>query len=140
MARQAGVANRRNRNGYNSESLHNGRMAFCFGGLYFALGVAIVKPVLQALVLADRVYSDGVSGKKIIAGTFSRMMLINREAKPDEPSLLKVPAGGMQAGSPFAYISITDVHREAKLTLRYVQLKEAQPEVVFQVDSVRAMR
>ena len=29
-----------------------------------------MKPVLQALVLADRVYQD-VGGKKIIAGTFS---------------------------------------------------------------------
>jgi hypothetical protein len=95
-----------------------------------------VKPVLQALVLADRIYSDAGSGKKVIAGTFSKLIVINRETKPekDVPSVLEIPAGGMQAGSPFAYVSVTDIKREAKLILRYIHLKDAEHEVIFQTE------
>jgi len=83
-----------------------------------------VTPVLQALVLAEKVYEDR-SGKKIIAGTFNRVVL--RADKPREQvlpdgtkqTLLK---GGMHAGSPSAYISLTDVARETRLSLQFVNL------------------
>jgi hypothetical protein len=98
--------------------------------------VAAVKPVLQALLLADKIYSDAATGKKVIAGTFSKLVIINQQAKVEQgvPSTLTVPAGGMQAGSPFAYISVTDVHKQAKLTLRYVQLSDAKQQVFFQAE------
>lgn len=71
-----------------------------------------MKPVLQALVLADRVYQD-VSGKKVIAGTFSGFKFSKRPPageiiRPDGQKQ-RVIAGGMSAGSPYVYISLTDV-------------------------------
>lgn len=95
-----------------------------------------VKPVLQALLLADKIYSDSSSGKKVIAGTFSKLVIVNRTSTIQEglPTTLKVPAGGMHAGSPFAYISITDVHQEARLTLRYIQLSDVEHQVFFQAE------
>jgi len=40
-----------------------------------------VKPVLQALPLADRIYQD-TTGKHIIAGTFNRMVFVKGGAEP----------------------------------------------------------
>ena len=97
-----------------------------------------VKPVLQALLLADKIYSDAGSGKKVIAGTFSKLVIINQELKIEEgaPTKVKIPAGGMRAGSPFAYVSITDVHGETPLTLRYVELSDVEHRVLFQAELI----
>jgi hypothetical protein len=99
----------------------------------------IVKPVLQALVLADRIYDDKGSGKKVIAGTFNRLIVLRHRDEPEvlpkgEASLVKIPAGGMQAGSPYAYLSLTEMRGEANLVLRYVQLKGLEHEAVFQTE------
>ncbi len=88
-----------------------------------------VKPVLQALILADRVYEDKASGKKIIAGTFNKL-LFKRKAEP--PKVIEgeagekkaVVQGGQQAGSPYAYISLTEVRGQLPMILRYVSLAD----------------
>jgi hypothetical protein len=77
-----------------------------------------MKPVLQALVLAEHVYTD-VSGKKIIAGTFN---IINiRRFSPEQ-----VKAGqnvlAQQMGSPWAYLSLTDVVDKTKIALQFVNV------------------
>lgn len=85
-----------------------------------------MKPILQALVLADHVYQD-VTGKKIIAGTFS---LVRFTPKKDLVKKVELPTGetkqivrgGMHCGSPYAYISITDVIDDTDLTLQFVNL------------------
>lgn len=84
------------------------------------------KPVLQALVLAERVYQD-VSGKKIIAGTFNRVSVRSRGALVEEQTapdgkVTKFVAGGMHGGSPYAYISLTDVVDGTSLVLQFVDL------------------
>ena len=84
-----------------------------------------MKPVLQALVLAEHVYTD-VSGKKIIAGTFtgvtfSRKSLIREVEQPDGTKQKFIP-GGMHGGSPFAYISLTDVGENTILLFQFVNL------------------
>ena len=84
-------------------------------------GTNLVKPVLQALVVADRIYEDKATGKKIIVGTFGRVFF-KPPVKRDPGQQIQIPSSGMQAGSPFAYVSITDVHEEAKLVIRYVRL------------------
>jgi len=93
-------------------------------------------PVLQSLLLADHVYKDGSSGKYIICGIFNVMGF---KAKPDNAAQENTkPIAGqdneadelktvdvssvMQAGSPFAYISLTEVRGELNLELRYVAL------------------
>jgi len=84
-----------------------------------------VRPVLQALVVADHVYEDK-TGKKIIAGTFNTFCFSKKPPvqKLDRPDGTKqqVLLGGMQAGSPFAYLSLTDVCEGTRLKLQFVDL------------------
>ena len=86
-----------------------------------------MKPVLQALVLAEHVYTDGDSGKKIIAGTFDHILfkpiaeLIQEVELPSGEKKRFIP-GGMHSGSPYAYISLTDVIEGTELTLQFVNL------------------
>jgi hypothetical protein len=82
-----------------------------------------VKPVLQSIVVADHVYEDK-TGKKIIAGTFnsygfSRTPPVREVDRPDG-TRRQILLGGMQAGSPFAYLSLTDVCEGTKLSLQFV--------------------
>jgi hypothetical protein len=84
-----------------------------------------VKPVLQALVLAEHVYQD-VTGKKIIAGTFNKLSFSRRNLakeveQPDGTKQTLVP-GGVHGGSPYAYVSLTDASDGTKLLLQFVNL------------------
>ena len=84
-----------------------------------------MKPVLQALLLADHVYQEQ-SGKKIIAGTFDRLRFKRTpivEKKVIGGETRHLVAGGMQPGSPYAYISLTEVRGKIRCTLRYVNLE-----------------
>ncbi len=119
------------------------------------------KPVLQALVLADHIYQDKITGKKIIAGTFNRVCFtrIKRpleqpgveselgespspspfqstsetampssaslppSSTPPPPGARRMTAADVQkAGSPYAFISLTDVHGPTLLEMRYRDL------------------
>ena len=86
-----------------------------------------MRPVLQALVLADHVYQD-VTGKKIIAGTFNRVLFSPKrpmkEVEAPDGTKRKVTLGGMQSGSPYVYLSLTDVCQGTKLSLRFVNLAD----------------
>jgi len=87
-----------------------------------------VKPVLQALVLADRVYQDAISGKKIIAGTFSGFKFSKKPpvaeiVRPDGQKQ-RVIAGGLSAGSPYVYISLTDVCDNTTIQIQFVNLSK----------------
>ena len=66
------------------------------------------RPILQAFLLADYVYQDTDTGKKIIAGTF------NRISAPSFPVVY-----------PFctAFISLTDVKGTISLELQFRNLK-----------------
>jgi hypothetical protein len=85
-----------------------------------------VTPVLQALVLAERIYEDKHTGRKIIAGTMRHVTLIKKDEATSEkigPSgeSVTIVRGGI-AGSPFAYVSLTGVFDETVLTLQFVSL------------------
>lgn len=94
--------------------------------------VGRLKPVLQALLVADHVYTDQVTGKKIVAGIFHQMVFTRKpprgesEHPADEGVQIQVRAGGHRAGSPFCYISLTDVHGKQEFELRYVDLANDQ--------------
>jgi hypothetical protein len=99
-----------------------------------------MKPILQAMLVADHVYQDKFTGKMIVAGIFSHLGIIKKTAaKPDQAIPGEPPAEpqnhGMsdkikqihakdvqRAGSPFCYINLTGVHGELPLELRYVDL------------------
>ena len=68
----------------------------------------VAKPILQALVLADHVYTDKHSGKKVIAGTFNHL------------SASQFPA--QFSRSTWAFICLTDVQGKVEVNLRYVDL------------------
>jgi hypothetical protein len=96
-----------------------------------------VKPVLQALVIAEHIYQD-ITGKKVIAGTFNRVNftrkpLTRQIERPDGSQAMILP-GGMQSGSPFAYVNLTDVHENTKLLFRFVNL--TKNEVLFVNEAV----
>ena len=72
-------------------------------------------PRLQALVLADNIYQDARSGKKVIAGTFNHIF-----AK-------EVGEGIAFGRNAHAYICLTDIRGDCQLTLRYVDLHDETP-------------
>ncbi len=88
-----------------------------------------MKPVLQALVVADRVYEDKMTGKKIIAGTFNRVLFGRKshfEVNAPDGEQRTVIVGGLDGGSPSAYLSLTDFTGHIELTLQFVSLTKNQ--------------
>ena len=109
-------------------------------------------PVLQALLLADQVYQDLGTGKYVICGIFSVLNFVLPDAPPDNDHSANAGAVGgdgnpgmeddreqqasappptavpitrlVRAGSPYAYISLTELQGTRKFELRYVDLEE----------------
>jgi len=71
-----------------------------------------VRPILQSLVLADHIYIDAKTGKKIIAGTFNHL------AAPGFPSEF--------GRTTYAFISMTEVHGNTPITLKYTDLSNSE--------------
>lgn len=116
----------------------------------------MTKPVLQSLILADHVYEDKLTGKRIIAGVFNRIIRGRRPLKPvpadssqgvgggqGSPTgagssgtpaggssalpgqrLLEIPPTGLQSGSPFAYLSLTEVRGQQVFVLQFTNLSD----------------
>jgi hypothetical protein len=97
-----------------------------------------MKPVLQALIVADHVYQDQQTGKKVICGTFNNFRFSKKppvsEVQNPDGTKRTVIMGGTQSGSPYAYISLTDVCEGTKLLLRFVNLEKN--EVLFGTEVV----
>ena len=66
-------------------------------------------PVVKAMVLADQVYTDGESGKRVICGTFSRLNVAS-----------KMP--GSFGRATYAFILLSDGLGDCSLRLRFVHL------------------
>jgi hypothetical protein len=92
-----------------------------------------VKPILQALVLADHIYQDRVTGKMVICGTFNAVKFSRTPPVVDvqcaDGTRQKCLLGGMHSGSPYAYVNLTDVSEGTKLALQFVNL--TKNEVLF---------
>ena len=71
---------------------------------------SIPSPVLQTIVLADHVYVDALTQKKVIAGTFSRLW------SPQFPAKLDRNTG--------AYLVLANCHGQLRLQIRYVDLQD----------------
>ena len=89
-----------------------------------------MKPILQAAVVADRIYVDGQSGKVVIAGTFNKFLFSKHPHAPqtESPDGAEHAAilGGLDAGSSWVYISITDVGAQAELLLQFTNITKNQ--------------
>ncbi len=84
-----------------------------------------LSPVLQTIVLADHVYIDALTQKKVIAGTFSRLR------SPRFPAKLARNTG--------AYLVLANCHGQIRLQIRYVDLQDESvlmetSELVIQTD------
>jgi hypothetical protein len=94
----------------------------------------MIKPTLQALILADNIYQDRLSGKMIIAGTFNRINFKKNIPKVadlpnEEENALKMQRKLAwheiyRSGSPYAYISLTNARGPIPLELRYLDLAD----------------
>lgn len=87
------------------------------------------KPMLQALVLADHIYQDKATGKMVVAGTFNRLNVFTgqppQQGPPKPDQLRKLGFREIcKVGSPWAYISLTELHGTVPLQLRYVDLND----------------
>ncbi|MEX0938234.1 MAG: hypothetical protein WDZ59_10285 [Pirellulales bacterium] len=86
-----------------------------------------MKPVLQALLLADHVYTDSETGKRIVAGIFHRIQY-TKPVPPERSEVgkvrVQVPITGHTAGSPFCYFCLTEVYGRQPFQLRLVNLKD----------------
>lgn len=85
-----------------------------------------VKPILQALVLAERVWTLD-DGRKAICGTFTKVVFKKPRASPrlDAEGHPVITSGGL--GAPWAYICLTGVANETVLQLQFVSLKRNAP-------------
>ena len=72
--------------------------------------ISKAKPILQAVVLADDVYIDAATNKKIIAGTFNRLWA--KEFPTQFGRCTK------------AFLVLTNCHGSQKLQIRYVDLRD----------------
>lgn len=85
-----------------------------------------MKPVLQALVLAERIYEDK-TGKKVICGTFNGLVIgkiLLPEVQHPDGSTGKKLVGGTDMGCPFAYISLTDIVDGTEIALQFVNQRK----------------
>jgi hypothetical protein len=67
-----------------------------------------LKPVLQAILLADAVYTDVETGKRVIAGVF------------DNIAVKQFPTEHQR--QTWVYLSFTDIRGKVAFSLRYVDL------------------
>ena len=110
-------------------------------------------PVLQALLVADHIYQDQATGKFVICGIFGTIFFLPGNDEPSQksdaaskdsgagnPTAPESGASGkgasgqgpqqlplnrlIRAGSPSAYVSLTEVNGQRSFELRYVDLNE----------------
>ena len=94
-----------------------------------------MKPILQALLVADRIYEDKATGKKVVAGIFHRvgfMRAVPVEVIERDGVKSQLVPGGLHAGSPYAYVSLTEIRGKQPFVLRYVRLADETP--LFQTE------
>ena len=72
-----------------------------------------MNPIVQSLLLAERVYQDAASKRYIVTGVFNCISFTENESK-------KTPG---QPGAPWVYISVTEVRKSTEFRLRYVNLR-----------------
>ncbi|MBY0588483.1 hypothetical protein K2X85_15010 [bacterium] len=70
------------------------------------------KPSLQSIILADHIYVDSTTGKKIICGTFNHLTV---DAFPSQSMISK-----------YALVALTDVHGAVSIVLKYVDLSTGE--------------
>jgi hypothetical protein len=98
-----------------------------------------VKPRLQSLIVADRVFHDRDLRKFVIAGTFNTLTV--RQSSPDQGNVSMESRSQAErksinalraAGNPWLYFSLTDIVGKVLSSIRFVFLRDNQ--VLFSTD------
>ena len=86
------------------------------------------KPVLQALLLADQVYTDRETGKQVVCGVFDRVGFLRPPTPPGGQTggsgMPATPAPVFASGSPSAFVSLTEIRGTRQFELRFVDLAD----------------
>jgi hypothetical protein len=77
-----------------------------------------IRPTLQSMILADHIYVDATTGKKIICGTFNHLTV---DSFPSQSMISK-----------FALVALTDVHGSVSIVLKYIDLSTGETLVEMQ--------
>lgn len=75
-------------------------------------GKKLVAPIVQAMLLCDQVYHDKLTGKFVVAGTFTGI------------TSRTVGVGVFYSASVWLFIVFVSAHGQCDLQLRYVSLKD----------------
>ena len=78
----------------------------------------VVTPVLQALILAEKVYRTD-TGQYILCGTFGTVEVAPAPQLKEGNKIV-----GGEPGSSFAYINLTDVSDDTELELQFISLSK----------------
>jgi hypothetical protein len=83
-----------------------------------------LRPHVQAILVADRVYVDEQTKKKIIVGIFRTLQKnsIKPTLSDNNTRQIEIPSHGMDSGSPWAFISITNIRDADTFALHYIDL------------------
>jgi hypothetical protein len=100
------------------------------------------QPIVQAMVLADRVYRDAATGKYLIIGTFNTLKrrLVKAkmtdagsrgpESELEGPSIVVSSADVADSGTPSLYMAFTNIRDHTTFRLRFASL--SQDLVIFE--------
>jgi len=92
-----------------------------------------IRPLLQSMLVADHYYQDRATGKHVLAGIFNRMYVgeIEHQKSDSGETVLMPQPGGFRSGSPFAFLSLTEIYGHQDLSLRYSQFDSEK--VLFEI-------
>ena len=90
-----------------------------------------MKPHLQSLILAEKVFQDKTTNQFVIAGTFNQLHVRQNQPIEETPAVQttatprKVSIKDLQsAGSPWLFFSLTDIVDRVPCSIRFVFLKD----------------
>ena len=88
--------------------------------------MTVRKPILQALVLADRIERDGGTGKYVIEGTLNHVPVRNHH-DATKSALGKTASGivrGENSDTPDLYLNLTELSGKQEFEIRFVSLAD----------------
>lgn len=79
-----------------------------------------MNPIVQALLIADHIYQDVHTGKRIVAGIFHTIYTSLPDSTVDFADGESVSSSNnvFPAGAPFAYLSLLNIQGEQSFDLR----------------------
>ena len=88
-----------------------------------------MKPILQAMIVADHVYQDAKTGKHIVAGIFNQIFFMTKDAVDAQLNGASAGSGnrvlgGAHVGSTYVYLNLVDMKGTNQFKIQFVGLKD----------------